>query len=287
MKTLTTILTIILLVAISSVAISGGPPTKPREVLPPVIFMPPPPPPTPIVVQPPAPRMRALLGAIVYMTDYKSTLTQNGFPNFNFGEAFKWSAKEACTEISLGVVVPNYIDASFTKILPILRSGVGIPIVPITLGGGTFGPRLADTVELTTKLAGERFLIATPYFTDKTVMPSLMCEWWHLNAGIKGSPNTTTTSQLPVDVKQDFHNIMLGGGLSGETGKNPINLSYKAMYVAGGQTTGWLAEMGVGFKQDNMSASLGYRYNARKLSFGTGSVEVETNGPFASLNLIF
>ena len=254
-----------------------------RAVPPPLPVIAPPPPPPP----PTPPRMFASGGLTVYMTDYKSILQQNGYPDLNFGAAFGWSAKAAIPEFSVSVHMPQYADAEFTWISPLVRSGVGVPTVPISIGGYTFGPRLADTISLKASLSGERFMLATPYFTNRRVMPTGMCEWWHLNTIASGIPNTSTTSQATIEVKQDFNKIMLGVGVSGESVQTPMCVSYRALYTSGGHTSGCLLEAGLGYRQNNMWAEIGYRYSTRKLPFDTGNVEVSTNGPYARLNLVF
>ena len=263
---------------------AGGPPQ--RAMLPPPappVYVPPPPAPLPVLLPP---RMKMDLGIVVYMTDYKAVLRQNNVippvpTTFNFGEAFGWSTKEALVEVTLGATIPTLADASFTWITPFTRSGSGIPTVPITVGGYTFGPRLADTIAMKTELSGERFMLSTPYFfNSRQLMPAVMGEWWKLKVNVNGSPNTTTTSQVPVDVRQDFHKLIFGAGIVGETLQRPISINYKALYAMSGHTAGFMLEAGLGYKQDNMAACLGYRYNVRTISFGTGDFHIDTNGPF-------
>ena len=222
------------------------------------------------------------------MTDYKAILRETGFAPFNFGEAFGWGTKEAVTEWSLGVTIPTIADASFTWIAPVTRTGSGIPLVPITVGGYTFGPRLADTISMKTTLSGERFTFSTPWpFATRKAMPTGMLEWWHMQANVNGTPNVTTTSQAPVDVRQNFNKLIFGMGLSGEVVQRPLMINYKALYTVGAQTAGWLVEGGLGYKQDNMSARVGYRYSVRTANFneGANNLHIDTNGPFVEVLL--
>jgi hypothetical protein len=241
--------------------------------------------------------MKAVVGLTVYMTDYKAILRQPGFADFNFGESFGWGTKEASTELSIGAVIPTIADASFTWVTPIERSGSGIPLVPLTVGGYTFGPRLGDTIAMKTKLSGERFMLSTPaIFKSRFAMPAIMGEWWHLQANVNGAPNTATTSQAPIDARQNFNKLIFGMGIVGETVQRPLRIGYKALYTMGGHTSGFLAEAELGWKQDNMSASLGYRYSVRTVTFGAtgipginsgpGDLHIDTNGAFARLELL-
>jgi hypothetical protein len=270
------------------IAQAGGPPSHRVAVAPPPpppIYVTPPPPPLPVWTPP---RMKAVAGLTVYMTDYRAVLRQNGYPTFNFGEAFGWSTKEAMTEITVGASIPTIADGSFTWIIPIERSGSGIPTVPITVGGFTFGPRPADTIAMKTNLSGERFMLSTPaIFATRKIMPVIMGEWWHLKANVNGTPNTTTTSQAPVDVRQNFNKLIFGVGIAGETNQRPLCIGYKALYTTGGHTSGFLAEADLGYKQDNMSAGIGYRYSVRTITFGTGDFHIDTNGPYARMCLMF
>jgi hypothetical protein len=234
--------------------------------------------------------MRAFLDLTIYMTDYKAILRQSNypgfpaFPAFNFGEAFGWNTKEAVTELTVGAMLPALADGSFTMVMPVERSGSGIPVVPITVGGYTFGPRAADTISIKTKLYGERVVLSTPkLFDSRKLMPAVMGEWWHLQANVNGTPNTATTSQAPVDVRQNFNKLIFGIGVVGETPKRPIRVTYKAFYATGGHTAGFVAEVGVGWKQDDLSASIGYRYSVRTISFSTGDFHMDTNGPLLEI----
>jgi hypothetical protein len=255
-----------------------------KVVLPP---LPPPPPMIYPIPPPPPPLMRAFGGLIIYMSDYKATLSLNGYPKFSFSEAFLWNTKEAITEASVGVTVPKIADGSFTWILPVVREGTGIPTVPLTLGGYTFGPRLADTINLKTKLSGERLTLSTPILGNRQIMPTGMCEWWHLGVEVNGTPNTTTTSQSAVNTKQAFSKIMMGIGVSGESVHFPVCVNYTALYAVGGHTHGWFLQSDIGYKQRNMAAAIGYRFNTRDITFGNGEVIIDTNGPYVKIELWF
>mgnify|MGYP000906053978 CR=1 FL=1 len=291
-KILVTLVALLLIVVCTAQA--GGPVVKVRPAPPPLYV--------PVVVQPaPAPlplwnppRMKAFVDLTVYMTDYKAILRQSNypgfpaFPAFNFGEAFGWNTKEAVTELSVGAVIPGFVEGGFTWIMPVERSGSGIPTVPIVVGGYTFGPRAADTIAMKTKLSGERVMLSTPrLFDSRRLMPALMGEWWHLNANVNGTPNVATTSQAPVDVRQNFNKLIFGMGVVGETTQRPIRVTYKAFYTTGGHTAGFLAEAGVGWKQENLAAGIGYRYSVRTISFSTGDFHMDTNGPWVNLTLYY
>jgi hypothetical protein len=254
---------------------------KPEPAPPVIIYQPmiPPPPPPPMW-----PPLFGTGGLTAFMTDYSATLTQNNYPAFNFGEAFSWSGKTVFTEFSLGAIIPGYLETRFTWGLPVIRSGVGIPTVPLAVGGYTFGPRTADTIRLSTELSGKNIIAATPYFSSRLMMPTVAGEWWRLGVGVVGTPTTTTTSTAPVDVKQDFNQIILGVGVSGDLDNKPARLSYKALYMSGGGgTSGLLAQAELNYSQKNLRVGAGYRYNKRTISFGTGKIDFTANGPFAYL----
>jgi len=283
-------LLIVALIMTTNFSVAGPPPVKVKLPFTPPVYAPLPP-----AIPPPAsepvkviqPSLYIFGSATAYMTDYNVNLNQTGFSTFNFNNAFKWSTKEVIPEFTLGINVPDFLIASYSWGLPLERSGVGIPTVPIALGGYTFGPRPADTIKLSSTLNGKSFFAATPYFTNNMVMPSVLCEWWNLSAAINGTPNTTTTSQAAVDVKQDFHTITFGGGVSGEIDQKPLFVGYKAIYVSSGYTNGFLAQGNAGLKYKNFTALAGWKYNTRKITFGNGDLSFETNGPFATLSVRF
>jgi hypothetical protein len=275
-----------MLFTICSVAIAGGPPIYKVAATPP--------PPTvvqaaPSVMLPPLlpPRMKAFGEMLIYMSDYKAVLSQNGYPKLNFGESFGWSTKEAMTECTLGIKIPWIAEGGFTWITPAKRSGTGIPTVPLALGGYNFGPRLADTIVLSTKVSGERFELCTPMlFNSRRMMPAMMAEWWHMKIGVVGTPNTTSTTQPAVNVSQDFNKLVFGLGVSGETVQRPVSVKYKLLYALGGHTSGWLAQAGFSYKQNNLWAEAGWRYSVRTIGFPNGDLHFDTNGPFAMGGLV-